>query len=223
MADFNSPSTGKITVKLDGLPIEIPSERLSFAAIHSYLELLALRQQRIICALSVDENPMNLTHPRPVNDFAAVEAETMSLEEVPIRLVSAALQQTIALRTRVQSATELVLINDIGQARQLWWELSTTLKEPLLTLSLLPDNICGPDNGRASLIQLRKWQLQQLGRIMEEVDEASNTIEPTQISDILERRLLPWIDTLVESLNLWQETMLTNFDQGNREQTSLHF
>src|SRR3954465_11928169 len=109
MAAFDSFSTRKIEVKLDGLPIELPSERQSFTAIHSYLELLALRQQRIICALTVDEKPVNLTQPRPISkEFVLIEAETMSLQEVPLRLVSAALQQTVTLRARVQSTSELV-------------------------------------------------------------------------------------------------------------------
>jgi hypothetical protein len=211
MAAFDSSPEGKIEVKLDGLLIQIPPERRSLTAIHSYLELLALDQQRILCSLAVDGEPMNLTHPKPgTRTFAQVEAETMGLNEVPAQLIKAALQQTTNLRSRVQSAIELILINDIGQARELWWTISTALKEPLLTLSLLPEDICGPDNGRASLMQLRKWQLQQLGRIIQDVDEVCRSTDPVLISDALERRAVPWLDQLLESLRLWQEIMFSD-------------
>ena len=58
-------------------------------------------------------------------------------------------------------------------ARELWWNLARQLKEPVLTLSLLPDNACGPANGRASLTQLRKWQLEQIAAIIKDVDAVS--------------------------------------------------
>jgi hypothetical protein len=223
MAAFDSFSHGRFEVKLDGLLIEIPPERQSFTAIHSYLELLALQQQRIICMLSVDDKPVNLTQPRPVTqNFLLVEAETMGLNEVPSRLVHAALQQTVSLRSRVRATSELVLINPIQQARELWWGISITFKEPLLTLSLLPDTICGPENGRASLTQLRQWQLQQLSCIIQEVDQACYSSDPIRLSDALERKALPWLDNLMESLQLWQETMLSDPGLSAEERKSLH-
>lgn len=207
MASFDFPP-GEIEVKLDGAPIEIPSERRSFGAIRSYLECLALQQQRLLCWISVDGEPVHLTQPRAaVEQFARLEAETMSLNEVPAQLIKGALHQTTAVRARVQSAVELVLINEVPEGRELWWTLSTALKEPLLTLSLVPDTICGPDNGRASLIQLRKWQLQQLGCVIQDVDEACRSEDPTALSEALEKRALPWLDKLRESLELWHETV----------------
>ena len=210
MADFNFDSTGAIEVKLDGVSVDVPPDRQSFVAIRSYLESLALQQQRIVCALNVDGESVNLAQPRlPWKRFSQMEAETMTLSEVPAQLIRAALQQTTTLRTRAQSAVELVLINEISLARELWWGLATALKEPLLTLSLLPDNICGPSNGRASLTQLRKWQLEQLGGIIQEVDDASRQEEAAPLSDALETRVLPWLDSLLDSLNLWSEAVVT--------------
>jgi hypothetical protein len=206
MASSDSNSAGEIEVKLDGLPVEIPSERHSFAAIRSCLELIALQQQRILCSLSVDGEPVNLTQPRDASKtFARVEAETMSLNEVPAQLIKAALQQTAAARSQVQAAVELVLINGGHPARELWWNLSTVLKEPLLTLSLLPENICGPANGRASLMQLRKWQLQQLGSVIQDVDDVCCCEDPIALSDALEKRALVWLNNLFESLKVWHE------------------
>jgi hypothetical protein len=199
---------GGVEVKLDGASVSVPSERRTFSAIRSYLEALALQQQRILCWITVDGEAVPLTQPRHVGDeFALVEGETMDLSEVPLQLIKGALHQTGVARERVRSAVDLILINDSGRARELWWTLSTVLKEPLLTLSLVPDGICGPENGRAPLIQLRKWQLQQLGCVIQDVDEACRWEDPGMVSDALEQRVLPWLDHLHESLEMWLETV----------------
>src|ERR1051325_10764673 len=139
---YNSVPPHELEVKLDGFVVEIPSERRSFAAICSYLESLALQQQRILCALNVDGHSVNLAQPRSSSrKFARIEGETMSLNEVPAQLIKAALQQTVNVRARVQSAVEIVLINDGPHARELWWNLASALKEPLLSLSLLPETM----------------------------------------------------------------------------------
>ena len=205
---FETVPPHDLEVKLDGSLVEIPSERRSFAAICSYLESLALQQQRILCSLNVDGHPVNLGQPRNTSrKFARIEGETMSLNEVPAQLIKAALQQTANVRLRVLSAVELVLINEGQRARELWWNLSSGLKEPLLTLSLLPENICGPAHGGASLMQLRKWQLQQLGCVIKDVDHACRSEDPTVLSDALEKRALPWLDSLHESLTMWHDTV----------------
>lgn len=198
-----------VEVKLDGLPLEIPAERQTLGGICSYLESLALHQQRILCSLSVDGAPINLT--QPPDDamiFASVEAETMGLNDVPSQLIKAALQQTVSLRERVQSAVAVVLINDRKQALGLWWGLSLALKEPLLTLSLLPEHSYVASAGQATLAQLRKWQLEQLGTVIQDVNSACEWDNPTILSDVLETRVLPWLDKLQSSLELWHETML---------------
>lgn len=197
-----------IEVKLDGLPLEIPAERQTLGGICSYLESMALHQQRILCSLSVDGAPINLTQPPADVTFASVEAETMGLNDVPSQLIKAALQQTISLRERVQSAVAVVLINDRKQALSMWWGLSLALKEPLLTLSLLPENIYDAGEGQASLAQLRKWQLEQLGSVIQDVNIACEWDNPTILSDVLETRVLPWLDKLQSSLDLWHETLL---------------
>ena len=209
MAFDNFLPAGVVEIKLDGLLVDVPAERHSFAAIRSYLESLALKQQRILCALNVDGDPVNLIEPRRSSKpFISIEGETMSLNEVPVQLISAALQQTARVRSQVQSAVELVLINDSRRARELWWSLATALKEPLLTLSLLPDDRCSIANGSASILQLRKWQLEQLGRVIQDVDDSCDAEDPTVLSDALEKRALPWLDKLHASLNLWLETSL---------------
>src|SRR5215472_9753328 len=206
-----------IDVKLDGHSVEVPSERHSLGGICAYLEAMALRQERILCSLVVDGEPVNLTQPpTSVKSFASIEAETMGLNEVPVQLIRAALQQTMFVREQVQSAVEMVLINEGRQAQELWWNLSLALKEPLLTLSLLPEGICGPANGQASLMQLRKWQLQQLGEIIQDVNNASDWENASMLSDALELRVLPWLDKLEASLQLWQQTIVSGVQARRR-------
>ena len=209
MASSKSLLLGAVEIKLDGLIVDVPPTRRTFAAIRSYLESLALKNQRILCALSVDGEPANLIEPRRSSKpFVRMDGETMSLSQVPAQLISAALQQTVNVRAQVQSAVELVLINDSRRARELWWSLAITLKEPLLTLSLLPENIFTPAAGSASAVQLHKWQLEQLGCVIRDVDDSCDAEDPAVLSDALEKRALPLLDKLHASLTLWLETIL---------------
>ena len=81
------------------------------------------------------------------------------------------------------------------------------LKQPLLTLSLLPETVCRPANGSASLMQLRRWQLEQLAGIIREVDQACQMEDSTALSDALEQRVLPWREGLLETLVLLRATL----------------
>jgi hypothetical protein len=205
----SSSESPEIEVTLDGRPVALPEERRSMASIRSFLEVLALDQQRILCSMAVDGKPVDLSQPPAAGTrFARIEAETMDLEQIPLQLVRTATDQTLHARAQVVSAVALVLINGRRLARELWWNLAQELKRPLLTLSLLPDGICGPPNGRASLMQLRKWQLQQLAAIIRDVDEACGSDDTAALSNALEYRVLPWLEGLETSLELWQLTLL---------------
>jgi hypothetical protein len=205
-----SPLTAPgVQVLLDGLPVTLPPERRSFAAVRSYLETLALEQQRLLSALKVDGEALNLTGPVPVErTFTRVEAETIGLDHVPLQLVQTAMEQTIRASGNVACAVSLVMINPGDWARELWWNLARELNQPLLTLSLMPETMHGPANGGTSLKQLRKWQFQQLAAIIKNVDEAAAAADPTALSNALEHRVLPWLNGLLATLDLWHETLL---------------
>ena len=69
-------------------------EYRSLTAIRCYLETLALEKQRVLCSLSVDDEPVNLALPLVnANNFRRVEAETIALEEKSLLLLKTALQQ----------------------------------------------------------------------------------------------------------------------------------
>lgn len=190
-------------------------EYRSLTAIRCYLETLALEKQRVLCSLNVDDEPVNLALPLVnANNIRRVEAETIALEENSLLLLKTALQQADQMREYVETAITLVLINDISVARELWWNLARQLKEPVLTLSLLPDDACGPANGRASLTQLRKWQLEQIAVIIKDVDAASQSEQTIPLSNALENRVLPWVRNLIELIVLWHETAQTGSRLG---------
>ena len=214
---YPQDTCGKVEIILDGLPIVPPVEYRSLPAIRCYLETLALEKQRVLCSLNVDNEPVNLALPM-VNprSFCRVEAGTIALEENSLLLLKTALQQADQIREYVETAITLVLINDISVARELWWNLARQLKEPVLTLSLLPDDACGPANGRASLTQLRKWQLEQIAAIIKEVDATCYAEDTIPLSNALENRVLLWVRNLIELIVLWHETV----EAGSRQETN---
>jgi len=88
------------------------------------------------------------------------------------------------------------------------------LKEPVITLSLLPENTCEPFDNRTSLTQLRKWQLEQVAAIIRDVDEACHSEDTIPLSNALENRVLPWLQSLSELICLWHETVLAGSRLG---------
>jgi hypothetical protein len=80
----------------------------------------------------------------------------------------------------------------------------------------LPEAVSGPANGSASPMQLRRWQLQQLAGIIQEVDRACQTENPTALSDALETRVLPWLEGLLETLALLRLTLRTAPETAGR-------
>ena len=218
--DISEPC-GRIEITLDGLPVLLSLEYRSLPAIRCHLEALALEKQRILCSLSVDHEPMNLALPLASGKgFRRVEAETIPLEERSLLLLKTALQQADQARACVETAVTLVLINELHVARELWWNLAKQLKEPVLTLSLLPDNACGPANGRASLTQLRKWQLEQIATIIKDVDAVCHAEDTLPLSNALENRVLPWLQNLTELIILWHETAQVGSRLGMNYATS---
>jgi transposase len=79
---------------------------------------------------------------------------------------------------------------------------------------MLPDNAGGQANGRASPIQLRKWQLEQIAAIIKDVDKVCYSEDAIPLSDALENRVLPWLQKLSESISLWHETVMAGFRLG---------
>ena len=202
-------SASELEVLLDGLPVSLPAERRTLPAIRSYLDMLALGRQRILFSLSIDGHRTDLIHPgRDPDSFARVEGETLELAELPAQLIRTALQQTESALADVRSAIVLVLINDGAVAREFWWKLAGKMKDPLLTLCLLPDALSGSVHGIATFTQVRKWHLEHLGRVLRHVDESCWSEDSQVLSNALEQHALPWLNDLHAMLALWHETAL---------------
>jgi len=205
----NTSSTGAgLIVLLDGQPVVLPAQRRSLAAIRCYLETLAMEQQRLLFSFRVDGTRVNLSAMLPTQArFDKVEAETIDLAQVPLQLIRTAMTQTAEAREKVVSTITLVLINDNTWAREHWWNLVRLLKQPFMTLSLMPESSYSSTSGGPSLMQLRRWQLQQLASILKDVDKACWSDDSAALSDALEYRVLPWLQGLQSSLELWHETL----------------
>jgi hypothetical protein len=198
-----------VQILLDGSPVKLPPGRRSLNGIQSYLETLALEQQRVLCHLSIDGFPASLSRPiTNKRNFARVEAQSFELDDMPLQLIRTALDQTAHARAEVYSAITVVQVKEGLVAREFWWNLARQLKQPLLTLTLMPEKLCGHSYAGVSPTQLRKWQLQQLGMIMKDIDEACWAEDPHVLANALESRVLPWLESLQASLELWLETLL---------------
>jgi hypothetical protein len=201
---FAGPS-GEILVTLDGETVVLPGGRNSLNAIRSYLETLALAGQRVLAVFAVDGCPVNLALPLVDNGaFCRVDAETIPLEELPLLLLTTAGQQVDRARESVEAALTLVLINNHSTARELWWKIACQLKEPVLTLSLMPEDLCQLCCG-TSFHKLRRWQLEQIAVIVRNVDAAGDSQDNIQLSDALEKLVLPWLQKLDEHIRLWHD------------------
>ena len=207
-------SAGEILVTLDSEMVVLPVGRNSLNAIRSYLESLALAGQRVLAVLAVDGCPVNLSLPlvdQPA--FCRIDAETLSLEELPLLLLTTAGQQVDRARAAVEAALTLVLINNPATARELWWNLACQLKDPVLTLSLMPENLCRLCCD-TSFHQLRRWQLEQIAIIVRKVDCACDAQDNILLSDALEKLVLPWLEKLNEHIQLWREATLAGTRLG---------
>ena len=199
---------GELAISLDGLPVAIPVNRRSLTGIRAYLETLAMEQQRVLASVCVDGQAVDFAAGSDgPTVFSRVEADSISLDEIPLQLLKTARAQITAARERCQQAVTLVLINDGVCAREFWWQLAQELRAPLLTLALMPDPAQNYASGAASPAQLRRWQLQQLAAIIRSVDEVSEADDMISLSTALENRALPWLEKLHAFVGLWEETV----------------
>lgn len=207
-------TSGEIRVTLDSETVVLPAGRNSLNAIRSYLETIALANQRVLAFFAVDGAPVNLSLPLVGSgSFIRVDAETLPLDELPLLLLTTAGQQVDRARESVETALTLVLINNSYTAWELWWKIACQLKEPVLTLSLMPENLCRHCCG-TSFQKLRRWQLEQIAVIVTKVDAACESRDNIQLSDALEKLVLPWLQQLQEHIQLWHEATLAGARLG---------
>jgi len=193
-----------VIVTLDCDQVLLPAGRRSLNSIRSHLETLALAGQRVLAEFSVDGAPQDLSSPLQARAFQRVDAVTIPLNELPLLLLTTAARQTARAQASVEAALTLVLINNQANARELWWILAGQMKEPVLTLSLMPENYCRQCCG-TTFDKLRRWQLEQVSRIIRRVDATCEGPDNIPLSDALEKLVLPWLENLAQHIRLWLE------------------
>lgn len=205
----NKPSPpSQVRVTLDGRPIALaPQLQASLPAIRAHLEALALTHQRILHVLVVDGVTLNLQKPAwPFENFHHVAAATISFDELAFQLLRLAREQVGQLTARAEAAVLLVLINEWPAVQRIWWNLLPDLKEPLVTLSFLPELGLPPASPFAAPTVACARQAEELGRIQQEIEAHSAHHDALAISDTLEQRLLPWLAQLGATLEHLNET-----------------
>jgi hypothetical protein len=195
-------AAGDVLVTLDCEVVALPNGRSSLGSIRSYLESVALANQRVLAEFSVDGCVVDLSMPLAKIPFNRVDAVTVPLTDLPLLLLTTAAHQVNRARASVDAALTLVLINHPKTARELWWNIASQLKEPVLTLSLMPENLCQLWCG-TTFHKLRRWQLEQVAMIVRKVDEACEAEDNIRLSDALEKHVLPWLDKVGEHVCLW--------------------
>lgn len=196
-------STGDVLVTLDSETVVLPPGRRSLNSIRSYLETVALANRRILGDILLDGRPVSALQPAASRRFSRIDAVTVPLGELPLVLLATASQQVVRARESVESALTLVLINDPATARELWWKIAGQLKEPVLTLSLMPGYLCQLWCG-TTFQKLREWQLEQIAAIIRRVDHACDLQNNILLSDSLEQLVLPWLEKVAEHIALWE-------------------
>jgi hypothetical protein len=199
-------TSDEIQVTLDCETVPLPNGHLSVTSIRSYLETLALANQRVVAEFTVDGFPVDPSLPLENLSFRRVDAITVTLNEFPLLLLATARRQVERVRASVDTALTLVLINPPATARELWWKIASQLKDPILTLSLMPEHLCQNSCG-TTFHKLRRWQLEQISVIVRRVDQACDLQDNFMVSDALEKLVLPWLDQLGEQVRLWQAAM----------------
>lgn len=197
----SAPSQVRVT--LDGEILALsPQLRVSLPAIRAHLEALVLCQRRILHEFVVDGVTLNLHRPAwSFESFRHVAATTISFEALMLQLLHLAREQVAQLRARSEAAVLLVLINDWPTVQRIWWNLLPDLKEPLVTLSFIPELGRHPVSPCSVPTETCARQAEELGHIQQEVEGHCAQRNALALSDTLEQRLLPWLDQLGATAN----------------------
>jgi hypothetical protein len=197
-ANNNKPAIPRVQVTFDGQSLELPYKQgRSLQAIRTHLETLALKRHRVLFSLTVNGVPVSLGESMsPFKTFHKIVARTIGFGQLSLQLVAVAADQVNTLHERVQRMALQVMINDWDKAEEMWWDLMPDLKDPLLTLSFIPQSIEMLPNGEEIGAKAVKKFTQDLAVILEEIDRIIARQELLEFSNALENDLLPWLRAL---------------------------
>lgn len=189
-------------IMLDGRPVALEDGRRPLREVFQYLEALALRNERVLSNVMVDGVQMRPAEARLASGgFKSLKADSVTFDELGRQMVRAVRGRIGELQERVKGMQFLVLINNWDVAQWLWWELVPDFKTPMIELSFLQE-LWG---SRLDQLKLRDRTLVQhwdmIGPIHAEIEMLLQRQESlVSLSDILERKLGPWLHQLGEFL-----------------------
>ncbi len=193
-------------ILLDGKKVEIPANAMhSLAEVRAHLELLALRQDRVLASLTVDGQPISLTQVSGVKEgFSLVQAFSIGFAELAESVASTTRLQVCELKSKVDSAVTLVLINPWGPVHQQLKQLEGELRTLLVVLHFLQELTGSPMTnilfGNRTLLE----HLSEFLAIINCLDQAETQQNVITLSDVLENKLSPWLQTLIGYLSNWK-------------------
>jgi hypothetical protein len=192
------PAIPRVQVTMDGQPIEVSlMQGKSLQAIRTRLEIMALKRNRVLFSLAVNGVPVSLGESMsPFKTFHKVVARTISFNQLSFQLIGVAADQVNTLHERVQRMSLQVMINEWHKAEEMWWDLMPDLKDPLLTLTFVPQAIEILPNGNEISSKAVKRFTDDLVLILEDINEIIERQELLELSNALENELLPWLRAL---------------------------
>lgn len=185
-------------ITLDGKPIDFMSDALeSLTSIRAQLERIALRQERVLCGLSVDGVEISLLHPPEwPSPCQTIAGRTISLQDYSQQLLLRILQQIHQVCHRTEELVLLVLINEWPAIEWLWRTLQSDIQAPMVKLGLLQEFI----NLRIQTTSIPANQLTVFWREFRSIWHRLETVYSQQdkfvLSDALEQDLLPWLNNV---------------------------
>jgi hypothetical protein len=194
-ANNKQPAIPRVVVTLDGRAVELTHQQgRSLQAIRTHLETAALKRHRVLFSLTVNGVPVSLGESMsPFKTFHKIVARTIGFNQLSLQLVAVAADQVNTLHERVQRMALQVMINEWHKAEEMWWDLMPDLKDPLMTLSFIPQAIEMMPNGEEISAKAIKKFTHDLVVILEEIDRIIARQELLEFSNALENDLLPWL------------------------------
>lgn len=184
---------------MDGSPVILPGDTLkSLVRVRSQLELIALRQSRVLSALRVDGAEVDLSQAGEERPFHSIQAHTISLETLRGQIARTALRQAESIHARAVSLASLVLINEwsvsFKQAQRVASDLRTLAALLGFFRDVSPDALAiqGADHmvrGRCKArILLIHWSTLEIEK------------DNIALSDWLEYSVAPWSNSVATTL-----------------------
>lgn len=189
------PAIPRVQVTLDGQAVELTTQQgRSLQAIRTHLETVALKRSRVLFSLTVNGIPVSLGESMsPFKTFHKVVARTIGFGQLSFQLVGVAADQVNTLHERVQRMSLQVMINEWRKAEEMWWDLMPDLKDPLLTLSFVPQAVEALPHGNEIGSKAVKKFTQDLVKILENIEQIIHRQDLLELSNALENDLLPWL------------------------------